>query len=192
MSILGSLSVHISLEFTVPFGRPSASVEFLPSLTLPHYDYCISLGPCPKHNTRIRSLSMLVLSNSETRNLNGYMGWCGCHDILIALCYSQIRSLLPRSKKVSTRPQFSIWMRRETLRYDSQSWVGDTEKFLLMRKNDVVPRNVHPLLGNWHFLVEFHWFLINCIQNLSTSLFSCAKTEFSCSSFVVQNWEIPR
>ncbi len=87
--LLASLSVHISLDSTAPCGRPSASLEFLPSLTLPHYDYCISLGSVPKHNSRRRSLSMLVLSNSDTQNLNGYMGWCGCHEILIALYYSQ-------------------------------------------------------------------------------------------------------
>ena len=59
--------------------------RILYSLTLSHYHYCISIWPCPKHNTRLRSLSMLVLSNSDTHNLNGYIGWCGCHEIFIAL-----------------------------------------------------------------------------------------------------------
>ena len=48
---------------------------------------CISAWPCPKHNSRRRSLSMLVLSHSDTRHLNGYIGWWGCHEILISLCY---------------------------------------------------------------------------------------------------------
>ena len=32
---------------------------------------------------------MLVLSHSDTHNLNGEIGWCGCHEMLIALCYPQ-------------------------------------------------------------------------------------------------------
>ena len=32
-------------------------------------------------------------------------------------------------KKVSTQPKFSIWMRRETVRDDSQPWIGDRKKF---------------------------------------------------------------
>ena len=37
----------------------------------------------PIHNTRRRSLSMLVLSHAGTHYLNRHMAWCGCHDILI-------------------------------------------------------------------------------------------------------------
>ena len=37
------------------------------------------------------------------------------------------RSLLPWSKKVSTEPKFFIWMRRETLRDDSQPRIEDTK-----------------------------------------------------------------
>ena len=65
--ILGNLPVPLSLRSTVPFGRPSASFEKLTySLILPHYHYCISIGHCPKHDTRRHSLSMLVLSYSDT------------------------------------------------------------------------------------------------------------------------------
>ena len=59
--------------------------KILQSLLPPHSQYHISVWPCPKHNTRRRSLSMLVLSSSDTHNLNGCMGCCGCHEILIAL-----------------------------------------------------------------------------------------------------------
>ena len=46
--------------------------------------FTLSLYPfCPRHNSRRRSLSMLVLSHSDTHHLNGYMAWCGCHEILI-------------------------------------------------------------------------------------------------------------
>ena len=54
--LLDNLSVHLSLDSTAPFGRPSASVKFLHSLTLPHYYHCISTWPCPKHNSRRHSL----------------------------------------------------------------------------------------------------------------------------------------
>ena len=37
---------------------------------------------CPEHNTRIRSLLMLVLSHSDTRHLNRHMVGCGCHEIV--------------------------------------------------------------------------------------------------------------
>ena len=43
-------------------------------------------------------------------------------------------NLLPWSKKVSSQPKFCIWMRRETLRDESQPWIGDTKKLVLMRK----------------------------------------------------------
>ena len=40
--------------------------KFLHSLTLSQYHSCVSVWPCPKHNTRRRSLSMLMLSYSDT------------------------------------------------------------------------------------------------------------------------------
>ena len=66
----GSLSVHLALSSTAPFGRPSASLDFLHSLTPPHYACRISLR-------------MLVLSHSNTLYLNGHTAGCGCHEILI-------------------------------------------------------------------------------------------------------------
>ena len=41
---------------------------------------------CPEHNTRRRSLLMLVLSHSHTHHLNRHMVGCGCHEILIQRC----------------------------------------------------------------------------------------------------------
>ena len=69
----GSLSVHLFLDCTAPFGRPSASLEFLYSLISPHYACCISACCCPKHNSIRRSLSMLVLSHSDTHYLDRHM-----------------------------------------------------------------------------------------------------------------------
>ena len=48
---------------------------------------CISDCCCPKQNSRRRSLSMLVLCHSDTHHLNRHMVGCGCHEILIPLCY---------------------------------------------------------------------------------------------------------
>ena len=66
---------------TIPFGRPSASLKRVPSfpgsasLCLLHL-YLF----CARYNFRRRSLSMLVLSHSDTHNLNRHIGWCGCHE----------------------------------------------------------------------------------------------------------------
>ena len=78
--ISSSLSLmHTSktpVGFPAPFGRPSASLEFL---------YSLSLYPfCPRHNSWRRSLLMLVLSHSDTHHFNTHMVGCGCHEILIS------------------------------------------------------------------------------------------------------------
>ena len=44
------------------------------------------------------------------------------------------RCLLPWSKKVSSQPKFSIWMIGKTLRDDSQTRIGDTKEYILMRE----------------------------------------------------------
>ena len=43
-------------------------------------------------------------------------------------------SLLPRSKTFSTQPKFSVWMRRESLKDDSQIRFEDTKKFLMRER----------------------------------------------------------
>ena len=80
--LLSSLSVHLSLGSTAPFGRPSASLKFFHSLIPPH-PHSVSLCAAAQNNSRRRSLSMLVLSCSDTHYLNRHMAWCGCHEILI-------------------------------------------------------------------------------------------------------------
>ena len=41
---------------------------------------------CSELNTRRRSFFMLVLSHSDTHNLNRHIAWCGCHEILTQRC----------------------------------------------------------------------------------------------------------
>ena len=84
-------------------------------------------------------------------------------------------------------------MIRETLRDDSQTRIAKTKQ----KNSDeckgmvLVPWNFDPLLYKCPFLVEFLWFVVNSLWNLSVPLFLCAKVDFGCSWFVVQNWEIP-
>ena len=70
------------------------------------------------------------------------------------------RSLLPRSKKSQLNRNFaSEWEEKRsemTIEHELE-----TQKIKLWWEKDVVPRNVHPLLGNCHFLVEFLWFVVN-------------------------------
>ena len=106
-------SVHLCLSSSIAqfpcfhcalcsaFGlRRISSFSHSASLYLPY------LSPfCPRHNSRRHSLLMLVLSHSDTHNLNRhmvgcgchersdqsrglqeFMVWCGCHDILIQRC----------------------------------------------------------------------------------------------------------
>ena len=101
--IYASLSLlHSS---TPPFGRPSASSDFLYSLTSSHYACCISL--CSVQNTTpedVLSLCCCSLtltlttsqgymvgcgcheSSDQSRSSQGYLAWCGCHEILIQRC----------------------------------------------------------------------------------------------------------
>ena len=46
----------------------------------------LSLFHSARHDSRRRSLLMLVLSHSDTHYLNRHMAWCGCHEILIQPC----------------------------------------------------------------------------------------------------------
>ena len=47
-----------------------------------HVCLCVS----PRHNSRRRSLFMLVLSHFDTHYLNRHMAQCGCHEIWIQHC----------------------------------------------------------------------------------------------------------
>ena len=102
--------------------------KFLHSLILSHYHYCISIGPCPKHNTRRHSLSMLVPRKKwPVSQLTGVYGIVRVPRDLDCTRLGD-RSLLPWSKKVLTQPKFCIWMIRQTLTDDSQVRIEDTIK----------------------------------------------------------------
>ena len=74
------LSSKVPLGSTAPFEWPSASLEFLHSLSLP-------LPVLSKTQLqRAFSCLMLALSHSDTRHLNRHMASCGCHEILIEPC----------------------------------------------------------------------------------------------------------
>ena len=53
-----------------------------------------------------------------------------------------------------------------------------------------LPWNSDPFLYNRRLLVDFLWFLIKYLWNISISLFLCATVDFGCSWFVDQNWTI--
>lgn len=57
------------------------SLKFLYAFIQSRGGCCISVCCCPRHNTGRHSLSMLVLSSSDTHNFNGCIEWCGCHEI---------------------------------------------------------------------------------------------------------------
>ena len=86
-----------------PFGRPSASLDFGHSLTLSHYHYFISSWLCPRHNSRRRSLSMLVPRKEWTvlqlKRVYGMMRVPRNLDCTLI----HLRSLLQRSINVLTQ-----------------------------------------------------------------------------------------
>ena len=94
------------------------------SLILPHYACC-----WPKHNSRRRSLSMLVPRKKWTvPQLTGVNSIVRVPRHLdCTLLHS--RSLSPRSNKVSTQTQFSIWLLREMVNEDNEMRIGDTKKY---------------------------------------------------------------
>ena len=89
--MLNILSVHLSLASTVPFGRPSASFEN--SIVL---SFCLTITTAslsdPVQNTTpeyVLSLCWCHERSEQSHSSQGYMAWCGCHEILIALWYTQ-------------------------------------------------------------------------------------------------------
>ena len=98
-------------------------------------------------------------------------------------------SLLPRSKQSQLKRNFlSGWE-------EKRSEIS-VEHELETQKNDPDDKNwcggtkCWSLVVNCHVLVEILRFVINCLWNLSISLFDCAKVDFDCSCVVVQNWTI--
>ena len=77
------LSSKVPVGFTVPFGRPSASLEFL---------YSLSLSTRSVQDTvpeGVLSLCWCHERSEQSRSSQGYRACCGCYEILISLAYSQ-------------------------------------------------------------------------------------------------------
>ena len=123
---------------TASIGRPSAflciSLLRVHSLILPHHACCISACCSPRHSTRRRSFSMLVLSSSNTHYHNRYIGWCGCHEILIALCFAQ--EVFCRDQKMSESKNLSHPDdKRITQRSDSNTnWRDKTSAIVISER----------------------------------------------------------
>ena len=101
---------------------------------------------------------MLVLSHSNTRHLNGYMVGCGCHEILIALCYPQ-EVFCPDQEKSPGNRNFH----RDNER-NAERWQWNTN----WRHKIINP-------DNWKVRCGYPWILINWIY-LCFSLFLCSRT----------------
>ena len=84
------------------------------------------------------------------------------------------RSLLSWSKKVSTRPKFSIWMIRETLRDDSQIRIGDTKKYILIRESVWCYEILSPCYATVLFLSIYFDFSSTAFE---VSLFLCSSVQ---------------
>ena len=110
----------------------------------------LSLFHSPRHDSRRRSLSMLVLSHSNTHYLNGHMVFCGCHEILIPLCYPDEVFCLGQ-KSINSSEILYLDAKK-----NAQRWQSDTnwrhKKINSGDRKCKVPRNIDPLLWNCHFL----------------------------------------
>ena len=102
---------------------------------------------------------MLVLSHSDTHYLNRYMGWCGCHEILIALCYSERKSFDMIKKSVHW---IAILYLDDTR--IAQRWQWNTNR----RHTKINP-------DDWMVRCRYPWMLVNWIC-LCFSLFPCSRT----------------
>ena len=194
------LSVHLCISvslprllsclgFTASCGRPSASLKFLHSLIPPHYTYYISLRSI--QNTTPEGVLSLCWC-SLTLTLTTAKGILDGAGVTKSWLQSPRRSKsFAQIKKISTRTKFSVWIIREMVRADSQTRIGDTQTNPDARKG-LVPRNVDLLLYNCPVLVEFLWFLVDSLWNLSVSLFLCVKVDSGCFWIVVLNWRIPQ
>ena len=137
LRIEADLSVHLTLSSTTPCGRPSASLEYLDSLILPHY-HSASL-PAAVQNTTPEGVSFkcwcpltLTLTTSigiwhsagVTKGVTSSAAhrgiWHGVGVMQSWLHSATLTKFFAVIEKVSTQPKFSIWMMRETLRDDNQ------------------------------------------------------------------------
>ena len=123
--LLFSSSLSLMLSCTVPLGSTSAFLEFLHSLSL-------SLPVLSKTQLFVAfSLHAGALTLTLTTSI-GIWHSAGATKSWLHSC--RLKKSFVGIKKVSVQPKFSIEMGRETLGDDSQPWIGDTKKFLLIRK----------------------------------------------------------
>jgi hypothetical protein len=120
------ISPLVPLRPLVGLRLPSKIPAFSHSASICLLHLCLTLSKTQHQNTL--SLSMLVLSSSDTQNLNGYIGWCGCGEILISLYYTPEVFCLDQKKSL-LKPQFSIRLIRGTVNEDNETRIGDTTKF---------------------------------------------------------------
>ena len=133
------------------------------SLILPHYHYCISIWPCPKHNTRIRSLSMLVPRKKWTvPQLTRVYGMVRVPRDLDCTLLVDRRSLLPRSKKVSTQNLLaSRWWDNLMKEYDCRKCWSLVVKLCCSCRLSLISHQLHlkslnfslPLCEGWIWLL---------------------------------------
>ena len=78
--------LFICITLSLFHSSTAAYLECCSILSLRYTLPAPSLLHSPRHDCRRRSLSMLVLSHSDTHYLNRHMVGCWCHEILIERC----------------------------------------------------------------------------------------------------------
>ena len=140
---------------------PSKIRSFSHSASLSLLRLCLTLS-LTQHQTSF-SLNAGALSHWHTHYLNGYMGWCGCHEILIALWYFERKSFARIAKNVKSNSIFYLDDKRKAQICEANTnWMH--EKNYPYEKKGVVPVTVDPLLSNYHFLVHFFDFLSTVLE----------------------------
>ena len=160
--------IHCALWSAFGLLRP-----FLHSLILPHFHYCISIWPCPKHNTRLRSLSMLVPRKKWTVPQ-------------LTRVYGRVR--VPRDLESTLLPWWlcSSWSKKSKVNPFPSKW---EEKCWEMTVNDE-SKSQKMNYGDWMGTVRL---LVNVSSlNLSISRFPrYSDVDSGPCWIVVQNYRIP-
>ena len=107
------LSSKFSLGSTAPFGHPSSNF-FIHSLSL--YEFCT------RHNSRRRSLFMLVLSHSDTHFINRHMVGCGCHERGVQSRSSQECMVWCECPEILIQRCITVLFLSHFSRYPTQLW----------------------------------------------------------------------
>ena len=178
------------LGSTVPFGRPSASSENSFILS-----FCLTITTAslsdPVQNTTpegILSLCWCSLVLALITSMGTWDGAGATRSWLHSPGWSKFLVLIRKS--LNSTKLFHLGERRNAQRWQSSTnW--RLKKICPEARKSMLPWNIDPFLYNCPVLVDFLWFLINCLWNLSISLFSCAKAEFGCCWFVAQYCRIP-